>query len=296
MTRLLWLILLSIQTSFACDLCNLYMGSEPHDYRNTLGLRIRHSVYTAEANHRMLGKALHAGAADREYFTTVELWSKYYLTRRLQVHAIVPLRFNRSESEPAINRLGDIVVATQYEIFGNLSQSINGWGHRLTLGGGLKIPTGAYRIHHSSEAIDPHIQAGTGSWDALATAAYVGKYGLHGFQTQATYSMTTANDNNFRFANRLNASTLFFRQFLLRKTVLTPSSGLYLEHARHDILDGMALPETGGTMLLWQSGVDGYFNDVAMAATVQVPVYQRVGEAKNEYRVSFGLQYSFESK
>ena len=74
-----------------------------------------------------------------------ELRLKYFLARRLEVSAFVPLVRSTTSyggQRDGTRGLGDVSVLAGYHLIRRVEVE-GAWQHRLILGGGLKLPTGA---------------------------------------------------------------------------------------------------------------------------------------------------------
>jgi hypothetical protein len=151
----------------------------------------------------------------------------------------------------------------------------------VTLGGGIKTPTGAYRLRDSEGAInEPTIQPGSGSWDPFITAYYAHQWvpGRWEYFLSGSYLVRTENPLDYDFGNQTlaNAGVRFSPN---NRCVL--SLQLNGQASPHDFFNGQLVASTGsrllsltpGIMLYGGSGLGFYFH-------VAVPVYQDVNEAQ----------------
>ncbi len=279
--------------AWPCDLCNYFIGITPHDYRHTLGLRYRYSVYHSHetVSHHTMVKALHnEETKTTEGFHTYEAWGRFYPTQKIQMDLVLPFKHNCSESSDNIDKisgLGDILLLTHYEIF-SLPVSNESSQQKLLLGGGIKLPSGKFQND------DPHLQAGSGSMDLLIDGSYLLRYGQWGISSNLSYSFNQKNSDGFRFSNRINASLAAFHRMKIASTYFLPNAGILFESAGQDRLDNLKLTETGGQTLLGQIGGDLFFREFAIQTFVSVPVFQSKNQPTNRFRISTGLSYSFE--
>lgn len=294
-------LIMLIESSFACDLCNCYLTITPNDHKSMIGFRYRFSSYDAAGDHTMLAKFHHGGMSSKEEYNTYEIWGRFYPIPKIQLEVAIPYRYNRSIEEGAsthtVRGLGDLIVLTHYEVFSTFPKGPDAVKQKLYLGGGVKLPTGNYKKSINGE-IDPHLQTGTGSMDFMLSGLYLAKYKNSGIKAGVNYSFNNENKNEFTFANRLNLSAALFYQINAGNMIWMPSAGLNYEQAKEDLQNDMALDNTGGTMLLGTAGSDLYYKSYALNISYQVPLKQSIGneQPENQGRFVIGLSYSFRSK
>ena len=151
----------------------------------------------------------------------------------------------------------------------------------MTLGAGVKTPTGPYRLRDSEGSInEPTIQPGTGSWDPFLTFYYDHQWvpARWEYFLSGSYTVRTENPLDYDFGNLtlLNAGMRFSPN---NRCVF--SVQLNGQASPHDSFDGHLVASTGsrlvsltpGIMLYGGSGLGFYFH-------VAVPVYQDVNEAQ----------------
>ncbi|MFC7668084.1 hypothetical protein ACFQT0_12340 [Hymenobacter humi] len=172
--RLLSLLLLGAalgllpRASRACDICGCFMGITPYDNQSSISLMHRYRIFNGYQQYGHSPRFFPKGArpffpsplngddgyehhhsgdpTDFEAFRVVELRGKYFLSQRVEVNAFVPYVMNTSQ----INRrqlnasgLGDVTVFAGYHLIRAIETA--GVQSRLIVGGGVKLPTGAFR-------------------------------------------------------------------------------------------------------------------------------------------------------
>ncbi|MEO7992397.1 MAG: hypothetical protein ABI663_22795, partial [Chryseolinea sp.] len=155
-----------------CSLGGYYMGILPQFNKNFIGLRWSQNKYYAYVNHQSQG-------TEPEYsndtFNKIELWGRFYVSKKWQVFAFVPFSFNHmkgNEDNVWAKGLGDITVIANYIILNTGEQTEQKFKHTLTAGGGIKLPTGNYKQEVDGLLINPNFQLGTGSTDFLLSTIY----------------------------------------------------------------------------------------------------------------------------
>lgn len=100
-----------------------------------------------------------------------------------------------------VSGLGDITVMGLYTLYTDAPVRP---GHRLTVGLGVKAPTGQTDVRKSNgELVHAMMQPGSGSWDPLFLVNYT--RGLYPFVLQANlfYQLTTEGFNGYEFGDKL---------------------------------------------------------------------------------------------
>ena len=166
----------------------------------------------------------------------------------------------------------------------------------LVMGGGLKLPTGAYRLRDSEGGInEPSIQPGSGATDLLATFIYSHQWVPHrweGFFSGA-YQRRGKNGLEYQFGNQslANAGVRF-----------SPTSQLVLslqlngQAAPHDAFRGRLVPSTGSRQVSLTPGVTVFSSSgIGLSAHLVVPIYQEVNESQLASRpgLVLGLSATF---
>jgi hypothetical protein len=133
-------------------------------------------------------------------------WSQATLTmaygvlRSLTVSAVVPYIWKnktRRDVEELADGVSDIVCIVR---FSPLTRSFVNY-RELSLGLGLKIPTGATDRRVEGWKLSEEMQPGTGSWDYHGSVSYYQGFELVDFVISATYVMTNEHDG-YEFGNQ----------------------------------------------------------------------------------------------
>ena len=166
----------------------------------------------------------------------------------------------------------------------------------ITAGGGVKLPTGEYRLRDSEGAInEPTIQPGTGSWDPFVSFYYDHQWVPHRWEyfVSGGYTLRRENPLNYDFGDQalVNSGIRF-----------SPSNRLVLslqlngQAAPHDSFDGHLVASTGGKQLALTPGILVFSSSgFGFYAHVAVPIYQDVNEAQLASRpgLAVGLSATF---
>lgn len=255
-----------------------------------------------------------------ETYNSYDLVANFYLTNRLQLNGSINFSDNFIKQNDSIlanvGGIGDLNLIAKYQLFNTSAIEDttikNKFIHRITIGTGVTLPTGKYNkytvkgfvtefkpnsiIGSAEMELDPHIQAGTGSFSYLFLAEYLIKYNTIGFNSNLSYRISTTNKNNFRLSNRFNANGSFFMLNKLSSTIkLMPNFGLSYEVSDYDIIDGENFIDSGGEALFLNYGMNIYVNKIGIAFNYYHPAIEKLhgSQPLNNRRIISQLTYYF---
>ncbi|MGD1848104.1 MAG: hypothetical protein ACFB10_22135 [Salibacteraceae bacterium] len=304
-----------ISYTSGCDFCNLYLSIQPNDYQHSLGVQYRFRNYRAWVTQSGVTPSLrteHGGNhifidADEpvlveEAYRSYEVWGRFFIRPEWQVFASVAyaenLLLNDEKIVDHLNGITDLTLLSFYQVTNTISDSVDHrFRQRLLLGGGLKLPTGTYKIPTDGE-IDYQMQPGTGSLDFLLSSNYLAQWRRFGFNGLITYRFNTKNDLGFTFANRFNLNADVFYQLRFSGWTLQPQTGLYFEHAERDVLQGKLVEGTGGRVLFSAMGGIIYRGRFSLGIHYQSPLTEELHDIQlpNRERWIAGLTYYIPGK
>lgn len=285
-------------TDINCDLCGCYMGLEPNFSKNSIGIRYSlFKFYTAPQAEDPELDHPESNSESTEYYNNIELFFRYYFTPKFRVIATIPYSFNVIDSLD-LNGFGDIIALAQYQIYNtNMTGETNFW-QRIFLGGGFKLPTGVYNksLVYPPE-VEPHFQPGTGSFDFLLSGLYIFKFeeiGL-GMRNDVVFSITTENNNGYRFSNKFNLASTFTYEIDTDPIIILPHAGIYFETAGMDTQDGISVDDSGGDALFGTAGIDFFDGDYSLDFNFTFPLSQSLNgdQPQNEFRLFAGFGFAF---
>ena len=298
----LLIILLAINfNAFACEICgcgvgNFYLGLLPNFKSKFIGVRYSFLQYHTEL-------AKDPTQFSNDYYKSTELWSGWNIGKKWQVLGFVPFTYNKKISDDGVKSnsgLGDISLMANYKLI--QSRKINPQNqnieHLLMIGGGIKLPTGAYHLDLTDPANnigDANSMNGTGSTDLLMNVLYQLSIQQFGFNTTATYKANTVNAEDFRFGNRLTWNSLVFYRFNLNTITLSPNTGFMYERTKESEYLGSIIEQTGGYLLNASAGLEINFKKIAIGMNTQLPLKQSFGEGQtnSKLRGSMHISLSF---
>lgn len=171
-------LVLGFKWACACDLCSVYLGINPNDFKNSIGIRYRYRDFqknyisqgtpniNEKKNTRSLLHEKHGGADNginegevytyAETYHTYDLMATLFLNPKWQMNITGYFADNyvlQNDSVIAnVAGLGDLTLLTNYSIF-NSKKNTDADDNkklisRITVGMGAIIPTGHFNKHH----------------------------------------------------------------------------------------------------------------------------------------------------
>lgn len=293
----------SLGRTHACDVCGCalgggYYGILPQFNKNFVGLRWSQAKFYAYMNHQ--GEYLGEEYSNDTY-NKLELWGRFYVTKRFQVFAFVPYAFNEMNgSHQAVSNsgLGDITVVGNVILLNTGTSETAKWKHTLMAGGGVKLPTGANDLEDNGTLVNPNFQLGTGSVDFLTSLVYTLRYQKGGVNLETGYKINTRNNDDYLFGNQFYASTQLFYWQNVKSFSFLPNAGLFYEQAVHHRKGRALQSNTGGSALFATAGLETYFKTISLGVTFKHPVRQSfnsdaIADISARDRVVVSLSYNF---
>ena len=301
-TLLLTVALLAIgPAASACDVCGCsiggnYFGILPQFHRHFVG--IRYSAQSYRSAHSR--NAAQLGNFDsKEQFQTLDILGRFYPTRKIQMLVLLPYHdFRREENGVTTHSqgLGDASLLASYILLDTGDSLKHSWQHTLTLGGGVKLPTGQHNLKNSEgQLLLENMQPGSGSTDFMVTAGYTLRRNAWGFTADVLGRLNTTNRDGYHFGNRLNGSLKAFYWKNFQKFSLLPNAGIFTDFSDLNRDGDVYADETGGVIGLATLGLDVYAGHFSFGGTYQQPVFQDLGGARiqAEARWMATLNYIF---
>lgn len=301
---LCWLLVLYGTAATACDVCGASGSSQglgilPQFYRHFAGVQYQYRSFSS--THPGLTEQS-AREHTQEQYNTVQLWGRANVGKRLQLFAFVPFMSNTRHFEERnatsnYHGLGDVSALANVAIIKTADS--NRVRHMLLAGAGIKAPTGK-RYSQNAQTDDGilNIQPGTGSWDALLNANYTLRYALWGLNAEASYTLTTANKEDYKYGNRLGTSLQAFYWLRAGSFTILPQAGLRYEYTLHDY-DNYTRKwlneQTGGNMLFATAGAQVYYKQLGLQFSYFIPVHQyyAAGYVTAGQRIDAGIFFLF---
>jgi hypothetical protein len=285
----------------ACSICgcgggNFYMGLLPNFNNKFIGIRYHYVQF-----HTQLANDLTQFSTN--YYNTIELWGGWNIGKKWQVLAFVPYYYNKQADDDGItykSGLGDITLMANYQLLHTKSMNKHNKSVEqiLWFGGGIKLPTGTFKVNPNDSTTtlaDINAQIGTGSTDFLLNALYNVRIGFFGVSTSVNYKIGTTNNSQYKFGNKLTASSIAYYRFRANGIAIMPNAGIMYEHTDVNLLNKETVQYTGSYAVSALAGVEVSFNKIAVGISAQAPFAQDFasGQTKMEFRglahVTFAL-------
>jgi hypothetical protein len=209
-------MILAIQQARACEFCgcgvgNFYLGILPQFQKNFVGVRYQVQDFNSHVG-------LHPSLATTERFQSTEIWTRFYITPKLQVISLIAYHFNEQTTTTGkvyLDGLGDIPILANYNLINTTDHPLRELNHNLWFGGGIKLPTGKYQFQDLPDQVaNPNFQLGTGSVDFMVNTIYTVRYKKIGLNSDITYKINSDNEQRYHFGNKISgtASFVFIQQ------------------------------------------------------------------------------------
>ncbi len=246
----------------------------------------------------------------------------YGITPRLKVIASIPYVRNTMDmdmvmtdgmgmqmlepmSMEPVSGLGDVTLTALYRVYTNRRIRPNA---ALTLGFGVKTPTGSYTKKDPAEGtptgfVHAHMQPGTGSWDPIVSLAYTRLMNPWLLGADVNYQVATRNDEGYKFGDTFTSDlsakygVLPFLNLTGQLTYLhsgraTDDMGRYTNLT--SVFDD---PANTGEDSLWAAPGFEFvpLYNAGLTFKAQLPLWQRVNGTQlvSTYRLVTAVYYTF---
>jgi len=174
--------------------------------------------------------------------------------------------------------------------------------HLLVVGGGVKFPTGEYKLFNAEGSInEPTVQPGTGAYDFLFSLFYDYQIRPHKLDVffSGSYQLTTENDLDYEFGDQTFLN-IGFNYLLETERKVTLSTQINYRHAERDHFGTTSgrqgVPSTGGDWVNLTPGIRVQASDaLSLYSFLQLPIYQYVNETAlvPSHGLVLGASYTF---
>ncbi len=311
MKRILVIVLLlSSITSFACDNCNIFLNISPNDYRNSFG--IYHHSRNMYGRYNLLGqvKLKHGGGVEtnsllskevNDLYHSYELRGSFYWKLKWKTMFTLPVTDNTQKidglAKYRVRGIADPMILQTYQLYSTKQcrDSTNIPTHRVTIGGGLKIPLGSINKKYAYGKPNIDLQPGTGSWDFIFLTTYAFKFKNIGFTSNLNVKFNTFNKDNFKYGNTLNFNSNVFYMKNIKGIMVMPFLGGYVEKFEKDQNQFM-INESGGATFFGNIGLKLYKGAWSINAQYQKVLSSKLNgntQLFTIYRTTVGLNFNF---
>ncbi len=268
-----------------------------------LGLTPYKDEFIFRAQTRYTLKTDDPTSKDRESeIVTVPLVGVYGFTAKASILVRVPIIYKELRFKNGPNRgdhgLGDTTVLGKYRIHTN---NFKGGTSRLSLLGGLELPTGEDDETDAAGKLPPPLQLGSGSVDALVGAAYTYQTLDHEMDADLRYIFNQeASDFEFGDIFRYNVS---YQKRIFPTTL--PDKGLYsqwnaLLELNGNYMDkaeslGNEVASSGGHTLFISPGIQFVGPRLVYEASFQYPIVQELNgdQLETDYVMALSMRYQY---
>ena len=285
--RLLVLLLaFTIGNALACDVC----GMDGNNYSPVLFPHLSRHYINLEYAHRRYGS--HHGDGAQWNNSSFVLSGQYKAGKKISVTAFLPYQVNRLQADNATDKrsgMGDATLLAAYKIINKTGSKT---GHILSVGGGLKFPTGKYKELPEVTEQEQNFQLGTGSTDYIINASNVITKKNWIFSLAGGYKYNTANTSGYRFGDRLNGAVTVAKKFEGKKIILLPYLQFSGEKYYNDAQTHILKSTSGGYVFNAAGGADLRMGKYIFGLSSQSAIVQHLAGGELHARPSIQTHFS----
>ncbi len=308
-------LIFSVSSASACDICGCFMGITPYDNQSTISVLYRyrsfsgyegqdHPIFPKGAKFfpigRETGSAItshNSDPTDFEVYRALELRGRYFIGKRLELNAILPVNSNTEQyngNKNTLSGIGDATFYAGYHLLRKLDQET--LNQRIIVGGGAKLATGQHDAENfQGIQFNTLTQTGTGSTDGFIYVNYMLGYKKAGLSLSTTYKMNGENNEQESIANSTTSFlNVFYNVPLNKKMQIVPSVQLAYEYSGGEKYQGVKTGEHVMNNLMSGIGLDFFVNNITLNLAMQTKAWSAKDDhAQPSGRVVLGLTYNF---
>lgn len=276
-----------LQQARACDICGGVNHLNPYMFPHLS------KSYVSFAYLRSLYYSTEDGTNSKLTNNTLLLSGQYTVNSKLQLMAFIPYHFNRSEvgvSSGNLQGLGDVTLLANYNVLRLQTAALT---HSVSLGAGVKLPTGNYQTENISSPNSEDLKLGSGSLDYLLNGAYRVSAGNVTVSAVGSYKYTTPNNSGYRYGDVLTTGASAVYVINQKNLALTPyvqvMNEKHYRDADHHVLD----KETGGHVLYTGGGLDVSTTKLTVGVNYQFAAKQNLVQGALTAKPKFSARISF---
>jgi len=245
-------------------------------------------------------------SSDRDTWTlSVPTTFVYGFTEKFAGIATIPYIYRKQRTNSGSDRitrktsgLGDITFLGKYRIY---TKDSPGATSRLSLLGGLELPTGRSGDSDSVGKLLRTFQTGSGSWDPILGASFSNQTLNYEWDYNLTYQFNTE-AHNFEFGDILKYTIAYQKRLLPREL---PDEGLYTQFNAVLELNGEwkqrnrnesgSVDASGGNIIYLSPGLQVASKRFVAETSVQLPVFQDLNgtQVETDYVIIASLRVTF---
>ena len=295
-----------ITPALSCDFCNCYLGLTPSYNKNSIGIRYKHS----NSSYMFKQPGMRIQHGDEEHyindgeewnsdFTAIEIFGQKIITPKVRAMFFLPYNNNtfsymdKTENE---NSIGDLTVIVHGQLYNSMEFDSTTTRHRLFAGGGIKLPTGNWKMDEFIDIPFAHdLMSGTGSTDFIASLQYIGSYKKFGWSVEMSYKYKTTNPQDYKFGNSYNGNVFAYYKVKVNNNFIIPYLKSSVETADVDQLNSQQLESSGGEIWWNGGGVEFHVSSFKIDLNFMVPSVQNLPGIQPEwnFRGVASVAYNF---
>ncbi len=291
------LLLLTFNSSFACDLCgcnsgNYFIGPLPQFNTHFISLR-----YSFQRYHTTLNGD--KSQFSNDLYQSTELLLGTRIKNKWQLLVFIPYIQSELKSDDGVKRnhgLGDITLNGNYNIMNKLTlnKDTNAVDQQLWIGAGIKFPTGKFNVDENEIVSSTNSQPGSGSLDFLLNTLYVIQLKSWGLNVNVNYKINQS-AHHFKFGNIFSPTAFLYRSFNLGTLSVNPNIGLIYEDISSNKFNNEKVADTGGHSLFSSAGLELKLKKLAVGGNILFPMISSLssGQTVAKVRGIFHISWSF---
>lgn len=294
--------------SLACETCNIYLNISPNDYKNSFGAYINSgSLYRTFDQYGVPNQKHFSGIGTngireiQENYNRLELRGNIYFKERWNTQIILPYVNNYNTNDEIIQfdiyGMGDAVILQNYQLLNSKrKEDTSAFVQRLTIGTGLKIPTGSTNKSFENGKPNIDLQPGSGSLDLLFSTIYSIRYKSFGCTAYANYKARSKNSDFFKYGNTVNTSLNLFYLQKWKTKVISPFVGILYEQASKDKDNNFEIIDSGRNTAFINTGLKLYTKWINLSFEYQSVVINQTNtenQLLSQNRLIAGLNINF---
>lgn len=279
------LIVCCVPSCFACDVCGssasaFSPGLQAFGNKPAFGIQQQVRRYTTTHPGIFGSFATHS----EELFLRSDCRFQLPVSQKWQLAGTLPISYQQqktTDTTALIVGLSDVQVGFNY-FWIDQSDSSRGRAFRLSIGGGIKIPSGKRgNVHDRFFMLYP----GTGTWDPFLNASVVLRRLKWIYQFDAVGIARTTNAKFYKPGNFLQIGTVVhYKQFRV-----WPYSGVQFSWNGNDLVKGELLGASPSRGELF-AGIVGFTWPIKkwiLSGNTQIPLYQQLSGGMTKQAVAF---------
>jgi hypothetical protein len=289
---IVWVSLVGfIPASLACDVCGssaaaFTPGLQAFGNRPAIG--IQQHVRSFQSTHPGIFGA--EATRSQELFLRFECRFQIPIRNRWQIIGQIPVSIQKQvfiDTSASVSGLADCQIGAQYVICDRKDSSA-GTSLRISIGGGIKLPTGLRgEVHNRFFLLHP----GTGTWDPFMTTSMIYQRRKWIVQFEANGMLRTTSNTDYKPGNSLQTGAIVY----YRKYVVWPFAGVQYSWNGSDLYKGQLLgtAPSRGNIIGSVLGFTWPIRNWVISGNTQIPVYQHLSGGLTQQKLALSLTINY---